>query len=158
MREGSQAEKTNKQADLCAECLLLYVTCSMSQYALLSIFHFSCFCVNSVTRVGRHHCNPDFSAVFVCRNSFVSDLFALVTARLHLHQLRFVPGRSTTPDGVKAYNTIGTTGRPPSGVTVQVGFSARMYCTTTCLILGGIWRIRAELMFTLHAADRSLGL
>ncbi|CBJ25560.1 conserved unknown protein [Ectocarpus siliculosus] len=35
-------------------------------------------------------------------------------------QLRFVPGRSTTPDGVKAYNTIGTKGRPPSGVTVQV--------------------------------------
>ncbi|CAM9780224.1 unnamed protein product [Laminaria digitata] len=35
-------------------------------------------------------------------------------------QLRFVPGRSTTPDGVKAYNTIGKDGRPPSGVTVQV--------------------------------------
>eukprot|EP00903_Cladosiphon_okamuranus_P007876 g7613.t1 len=35
-------------------------------------------------------------------------------------QLRFVPGRSTTPDGVKAYNTIGTKGRPPSGVTLQV--------------------------------------
>ncbi|CAM9921007.1 unnamed protein product [Ascophyllum nodosum] len=35
-------------------------------------------------------------------------------------QLRFVPGRGTSPDGVKSYNTIGTQGRPPSGVTLQV--------------------------------------
>ncbi|CAM9137760.1 unnamed protein product, partial [Discosporangium mesarthrocarpum] len=35
-------------------------------------------------------------------------------------QLRFVPGRSDTPDGVKAYNKIGAQGRPPSGVTLQV--------------------------------------